>query len=274
MSDIESNEAQTLILTEKLREQLKLKIRSTDISPRALLAKQEDAPEEITYAYLSEILIGNIRVIPLEVYNYLESICQKEIGDEALNTRIKRMKRKNYKPIPKEKIERIKEDIKRTGIWPSVLLRTHNRQDMDIRQIGRILSKEQLKGSIKDIDDLMEMYAQAPDADNAGQKASTIQSAYRGVTDLEIQTIEHHIDRTGVLPTQLPKNMVSRVEFYTIRAWLTKRIKTCIPLDMEEVLSAYRSLASKPTYEDPEEQAEGLIRIKLKLTDINLTGKP
>jgi len=263
-----------LVLTEKLREQLKLKIRSTDISPRALLAKQDDAPKEITYTYLSEILAGNIRVIPLEMYNYLESICEKEIGGEALQTRLKRIKRKNYEPVPKEKIKRINEEIKRTGTWPSVLLRTHDRQDMDIRQIGRILSEEQLKGSIKDIDDLIEMYAQAPDSDNKGPKAPTIQSVYRGVTDLEIQTIEHHIDRTGVLPTQLSKHTVSRIGFYTIRAWLTKKIKTCIPKDMEEVLRAYRNLPSKPTYEDPEERAEGFIRIKVKLADMDLTGKP
>ena len=115
MSDIESNEAQMLVLTEKLREQLKLKIRSTDISPRALLAKQDDAPKEITYTYLSEILAGNIRVIPLEMYNYLESICEKEIGGEALQTRLKRIKRKNYEPVPKEKIKRINEEIKRTA---------------------------------------------------------------------------------------------------------------------------------------------------------------
>jgi len=39
-------------------------------------------------------------------------------------------------------------------------------------------------------------------------------------------------------------------------------------------LRAYRGLPSKPTYEDPEEWAEGFIRIKVKLADMDLTGKP
>lgn len=219
-----------------------------------------------------EILSGNKSIIPKPWFDYLESICEAELNKASKKVKVKRIKRQAYVSIPDVKREKIKAEIERTGVWTSVLLKKHGRLDIDPRYIGRVISGQQIKGLEQDIDDIIDLYAMTDDLRESPERTS-VQTEYRPVIDLEIQTIEHHIDHTGVSPTQLPKEAISGVRFYTIRAWLIKRVKTCLPDEMERVLSVYRNLPSKPTFADPEEKVQGFIRIKVKMDDIRKLSK-
>ncbi|MEO9804783.1 MAG: hypothetical protein ABJF04_16120 [Reichenbachiella sp.] len=141
-----------------LANDLKLRVQATKLTPRKLLEDRDDLPEGLHKDLFIALLGSYNGKVEKSFVDYLYKLCQ----DEAKVDQFIRSKKRKYSDIPQHKRKQILSERARTGVFVSLLLSSAGTTSIDAVTIMKLANNKQIKGSEKDIDKVLELYALRP----------------------------------------------------------------------------------------------------------------
>ncbi|WP_442267634.1 hypothetical protein ACSIGC_08175 [Tenacibaculum sp. ZS6-P6] len=190
---------------------LRLRVAATKIPPHRFLKDRTDILEGLDDDLFTALIKGEYDglVDPSHI-NYLYAACKAEKKTHT------RRQSKEKTEIPSAKRDKIKDEIKRTGLTISRLLKIHPEVDINPVNVRLVVNNKINKWFEKEIDIILSLYAQRPDRIvneetilqtdkdcKKGKSQASLKSTYIPVTEDMVQHIKLEASRTGISPRTL-----------------------------------------------------------------------
>lgn len=234
-------------ITDEMRENLKLKLKKTGLSPKRLFAHRNDLPEGLAWHNIRHFIKPSTKRLKRKYHEFFIRICDEHNGQ-------------GYEEITQEIRERIQNEIDRTGIRIYHLLRRASVEQKN--HVKGYTVKAWLNGSAQkankcDIDYILGLYAKTPDKPTANKpkypdknstrvnpkKVRTFDLRFVSLFEIpqtDIKMLRDYRDQYKILPSKIFKYAKepppSGVNSYMIRNWLGGRTKRADPDHIKWVL--------------------------------------
>ena len=224
-----------------LANDLKLRVQATKLTPRKLMEGRDSVPHGLDSELFYDLLGSYHGLVEKSLIEYLYKLCQ----DEAKADQYIRSKKKAYVNIPQEKRKQILSERARTGVFVRSLLKSAGVTHIDCMTIMKLANNRQKKGSMEEMDKVLELYAERQTRSAVSRVDYQVLSQNYDFIDEESKIKLRRLRDIGLLPgfiLSLGKDCPRHLSASIISSWINKENRKAGPKDVEWVLDSCREI--------------------------------